>query len=101
GCVVIGRWDCGQLIHYNNCVFGGINYKPDVLDKIKNFVNYADYWHYDYCRNNENGWSINAKDCSDISTVRCSSYKDGCTSDSCNTYMDGGFACPCENARGG
>ncbi|CAG8710959.1 2815_t:CDS:2, partial [Funneliformis mosseae] len=36
-CVIIGRYDCGQLIH-NNCVFGGVNYKPDTINNIRRFI---------------------------------------------------------------
>ncbi|CAG8679381.1 3808_t:CDS:2, partial [Funneliformis mosseae] len=36
-CLIRGRFNCGQLVHYNNCVFGGVNYKPEVMDAIEKF----------------------------------------------------------------
>ncbi|CAG8677696.1 12424_t:CDS:2 [Funneliformis mosseae] len=59
-------------------------------DNIKKFVNFADYWHYDYCKNNENGWSINSGDCINESTIRCSAFPNGCNSYSCAPSPDSG-----------
>ncbi|CAG8596321.1 12475_t:CDS:2 [Funneliformis mosseae] len=43
-CLIRGRFNCGQLVHYNNCVFGGVNYKPEVMDAIENFWNATGLW---------------------------------------------------------
>ena len=66
---------------------GHIRQYPDIFDNIFRTL----FFHRD-------GWVVNAGNCEDSSTIRCSGYPDGCNSPDCAKFDSGYHLCDCDGS---